>query len=100
MPLIRNRAISQPNTPLPDTTETLSKVASIGRPAPLGATVAPDGVNFSVFSRMAATVELLLFNQEGDEEPAGVIRIDPVANRTYHYWHVFVPGIRAGQLYG
>jgi isoamylase len=100
MPLIRNRAIIQPNTPLPDTTETLSKVSSIGKPAPLGATVAPDGVNFSVFSRMAATVELLLFNQEGDEEPAGVIRIDPVANRTYHYWHVFVPGIRAGQLYG
>ncbi len=31
---------------------------------------------------------------------ADVFRIDPVTNRTYHYWHVFVPGIRAGQLYG
>ena len=29
-----------------------------------------------------------------------MIRIDPVANRTYHYWHVFVPGVTAGQLYG
>jgi glycogen operon protein len=29
-----------------------------------------------------------------------VIRIDPADNRTYHYWHVFVPGIQAGQLYG
>ena len=28
------------------------------------------------------------------------IRIDPVANRTYHYWHVFVPGVEPGQLYG
>ena len=25
---------------------------------------------------------------------------DPVANRTYHYWHAFVPGVRAGQIYG
>ena len=97
MPWIRNRAIIQPNTPSP---ETLSRVASGGKPAPLGATVAPGGVNFSVFSRKATTVELLLFNQEGDDEPADVIRIDPVTNRTYHYWHVFVPNIRAGQLYG
>src|SRR5262245_39247784 len=29
-----------------------------------------------------------------------MIRIDPVADRTYHYWHVFVPGVRSGQLYG
>ena len=28
------------------------------------------------------------------------IRLDPVANRTYHYWHVHVPGLTAGQLYG
>jgi glycogen operon protein len=32
--------------------------------------------------------------------PARVIPIDPVANRQYHYWHVFVPGLRAGQIYG
>jgi glycogen operon protein len=29
-----------------------------------------------------------------------VIRIDPSTNRTYHYWHVFVPGVKAGQIYG
>ena len=29
-----------------------------------------------------------------------MIRIDPVTNRTYHYWHVFVPGVQAGQIYG
>ena len=32
--------------------------------------------------------------------PSRVIPIDPVANRTYHYWHVFVPELRQGQLYG
>src|ERR1700751_515590 len=71
-----------------------------GRAAPLGATVSHEGVNFSLFSRKASAVELLLFDREDDARPASVISIDPVANRTYHYWHVFVPGIRSGQLYG
>ena len=26
--------------------------------------------------------------------------LDPAANRTYHYWHAFVPGLKPGQLYG
>jgi glycogen operon protein len=29
-----------------------------------------------------------------------VIVLDPVFNRTYHYWHVFVPGVQPGQIYG
>ena len=29
-----------------------------------------------------------------------MVRIDPATNRTYHYWHVFVPGLRPGQIYG
>ena len=29
-----------------------------------------------------------------------MISIDPATNRTYHYWHVFVPGLKAGQIYG
>ena len=28
-----------------------------------------------------------------------VIDIDSVTNRTYHYWHVFVPEAQAGQIY-
>jgi glycogen operon protein len=67
---------------------------------PLGASVRPAGVNFSLFSRSATGVELLLFDRENDAKPASVIRIDPVTNRTYHYWHVYVPGVRPGQLYG
>ena len=31
--------------------------------------------------------------------PAHVIDLDPRTHRTYHYWHVFVPGIGAGQVY-
>ena len=29
----------------------------------------------------------------------GVIDLDPRTNRTYHYWHAFVPGVAAGQIY-
>ena len=71
-----------------------------GTSAPLGATPGREGVNFSVFSKHATGVELLLFDHVDDPQPARVIRIDPAANRTYHYWHVFVPDLRAGQLYG
>ncbi len=71
-----------------------------GSSAPLGATPSPEGVNFSVFSRQATGVELLLFDRADDARPARVIPLDPATNRTYHYWHVFVPGVRAGQIYG
>ncbi len=71
-----------------------------GRSSPLGATIRNGGVNFSLFSRTARGVELLLFDREDDARPARVIRIDPVVNRSYHYWHTFVPGIKPGQVYG
>jgi glycogen operon protein len=56
-------------------------------------------VNFSIFSRKATAVELLFFDQEDDAKPARSITIDAATNRTYHYWHVFVPGVGAGQIY-
>ena len=71
-----------------------------GQSYPLGATIFPDGANFSVFSRGASSVELLLFDREDDSRPASVIPIDPAANRSYYYWHVFVPGVKPGQIYG
>jgi isoamylase len=71
-----------------------------GSSSPLGATPSADGVNFSVFSRHATGVELLLFDGVDDTKAASVVRLDPSANRTYYYWHVFVPNVRPGQLYG
>jgi glycogen operon protein len=58
------------------------------------------GVNFSIFSRDASAVELLLFDRVEDGIPAKTIKLNPRKNRTYHYWHVFVPGIGPGQIYG
>src|SRR5215471_9777704 len=71
-----------------------------GTAEPIGATVTPDGVNFSVFSKYATGVDLLLFDDTDDSKPSRVVQLDPIANRTYYYWHVFVPGVKAGQIYG
>jgi isoamylase len=80
--------------------EILAPAPNVGRSGPLGATVSRSGVNFSLYSRDASGIELLFFDQEDDARPSRVIPLDPLVNRTYHYWHVFVPGVQAGQLYG
>jgi glycogen operon protein len=72
----------------------------VGRSSPLGVTVVEGGVNFCLYSRSAASVELVFFDREDDAVPSRVVRIDPVTNRSYHYWHVFVPRISPGQIYG
>jgi len=73
---------------------------SRGSSSPLGATVTPGGVNFSVYSRDATEIELLLFNQLDDAKPSHIIALDPESNRTYHYWHIYLSGIQPGQIYG
>ncbi len=70
-----------------------------GHSFPLGATILSGGVNFSVFSRQANRVELLLFDCAAAAQPTRVIDLDPRTHRTYHYWHAFVPGTGAGQVY-
>src|SRR5215469_11506200 len=70
-----------------------------GESYPLGATPMRGGVNFSVYSRSASGVELLFFEHEDSDRPAKVFRLDPYTNRTYHYWHVFVPRVEPGQVY-
>jgi glycogen operon protein len=71
-----------------------------GNTSPLGATVCNGGVNFSVFARDCSGIELLLFDHADDATASRIITLDPRHNRTYHYWHTFVPDIGAGQLYG
>jgi isoamylase len=73
-----------------------------GQSFPLGPTLYPDrvGVNFSLFSKNCHGVDLLLFDSVESVRPVRTISLHPIKNRTYHYWHVFVPGIRSGQLYG
>jgi len=71
-----------------------------GSSFPLGATLRDGGVNFSVFAKHNTAVQLVLFDHADDPLPSRVFDLDPGTNRTYHYWHGFVPDIAAGQLYG
>jgi glycogen operon protein len=66
---------------------------------PLGATIVDGGVNCSLFSRFATGVELLLFDRVDDATASRVIPIS-ATDRSYHYWHTVVPGIKPGQIYG
>ncbi len=71
-----------------------------GTSYPLGATAYSNGVNFSIFSKNATSIELLLFDDPDDLKPSRIISLDASHHRTFYYWHVFVEGITHGQLYG
>lgn len=83
------------------TRPTLRANASTGRGAafPLGATPDAGGVNFSVYANKAEMIELLLFDHADAARPAQVLQLDPARHRTYHYWHIFVPELKPGQIY-
>jgi glycogen operon protein len=72
----------------------------VGQSFPLGASVNSGGVNFSIFSKNATAMDLLLFDAADASRPARVISLDRYRNRTFHFWHVFIAGIKPGQLYG
>ena len=70
-----------------------------GVPLPFGTFESGGGVNFALFSRHASRVRLELFDRAVDAAPARIIDLDPARNRTGDVWHVWVAGIRSGQLY-
>lgn len=70
-----------------------------GKHFPPGATVGPGGVNFSVASRYATNVELLLFEGAATPQPFQVITLSPESNRTFYVWHVFVEELPSGIHY-
>jgi isoamylase len=72
----------------------------VGVPLPLGTYARGDGVNFAFFSRHASRVRLELFDRPEDATAARVIDLDPARNRTGDVWHVWIRGIRPGQMYG
>ncbi len=67
-----------------------------GEPFPLGASVRHDGVNFALFSEHATKVQVCLFSEPAGPEVARVT----LRERTDEVWHAFIPGLKAGQLYG
>jgi glycogen operon protein len=59
-----------------------------GKSFPLGATVYSGGVNFSIFSKNASAIDLLLFDAVDDARPAQVISLYSSATRA----RMFGPG--------
>lgn len=74
------------------------QVAS-GAAHPLGVTVDPGGVNFSIFSEHASHVELVLFDRHDAPEPVQVVPLVPRSHRTFHFWHCYVHDLKPGMHY-
>jgi len=66
---------------------------------PLGPSTTADGVNFSLFSRHARSVELLLYEAADSPRPFQVVVLDPARNYSHLVWHVFVEGLAPGVHY-
>ena len=67
---------------------------SPGESFPLGATFDGFGTNFSVYSQVAESVELCLFDSHGVEERLKLAEVDA------YCWHGYVEGVEPGQRYG
>jgi isoamylase len=68
-----------------------------GKPFPLGATYDRQGTNFSIVTEHARAVELCLFdNNEARTESERILMREVTA----HIWHVYLKGVRPGQIYG
>ena len=66
-----------------------------GKPYPLGATYDGRGVNFALFAENAHGVNLCFFDDSGKETHSLKL-----TERTHNHWHVYILGIKPGQLYG
>jgi isoamylase len=68
-----------------------------GSPFPLGATWDGRGVNFALYAENATGVDLCLFDSNEQQNESTRIKVD---ERTHHVWHVYIPDLKPGQLYG
>ncbi len=69
-----------------------------GTPYPLGATFDGAGTNFAVFSEVADSVELCLFDDDGSATP-GETRVT-LSEYDAFVWHGYLPNVGPGQRYG
>lgn len=73
-----------------------------GVPHPMGAVTMHGGVNFTLFSRHARSVTLVL-DQTGpvlEKEAPFELQLDPLVNKTGDIWHVLVLGLADDFYYG
>ena len=77
--------------------QTLNITKYPGVPYPLGATWDGEGVNFALFAENATGVELCLFDQRMGATQTATIKM---TERTHQMYHVYIPGLGPGQMYG
>jgi glycogen operon protein len=63
-----------------------------GSPMPHGVFLHRGGANFTLFSRHATRVWLLLFEDVNASHPFQVIELDPKHHKTGDIWHIYVRG--------
>ena len=84
-----------------DVAETLEHAnVRMGVPLPMGTHECEGGINFSFFSRHATRVQLEFFDHPQDAKASRIVNFDPACNHTGDMWHIWVEGIKPGQLYG
>ncbi len=93
--LARTAFVVMPKTPRNPATPQLQ----FNYPLPYGAVLRDGGVQFSVFSKSATAMRVLLYEGVQDREPNKLIEFNPATNRWGDIWSVFVPGLKAGHLY-
>ncbi|MCL2276626.1 MAG: glycogen debranching protein GlgX [Treponema sp.] len=73
--------------------------AETGKAMPLGASLTREGVNFSVFSKNAAVITLIIFESAEANSPWIEIPLDKRKHKTGNMWHCFIRGLDAGACY-
>src|SRR5687768_10752449 len=68
-------------------------------PLPYGAVLRDGGVLFSVYSKSATAMRVLLYQRVTDREPNRIIEFNRDTDRWGDIWSLFAPGLKAGQLY-
>ena len=71
---------------------------SPGKSKPYGSRRTLEGVNFSIYSRLATEVTLCLFHHENNEL-FKEIPLDPEINKTGHVWHIHVGNLPSKLCY-
>ena len=66
---------------------------------PYGAILRPGGVQFSVVSRDATNMRLLLYDRPTDPDPSEIIEFDPRLNHWGDVWSICLSDIAPGTLY-
>lgn len=96
--------------PTPSGSSLLSRTASVvmpksqpilqfNYPVPYGAILRDDGIQFSIYSKSATAMRVLLYHRTKDREPYKLIEFNPDNDRWGDIWSVFVPGLKEGTLY-